>query len=121
MGNFTEESCRRVFRTRFPSGPFFQIVRFVYRTFEAGSAAFPSSHVAVALTTLWFSWRYLRPIRWLHTLVAFLLCVSTVYGRYHYVIDVVAGILTAAILVPVGNWLYDRIDPRAGRATNAIH
>ena len=85
-------------------------MKFIYRHFEANSAAFPSSHVAVALTTLWFSWRYLRPIRWLHTLAAALLCLSTVYCRYHYAVDVPAGIVAALILAPLGNWLYQRID-----------
>jgi len=35
-----------------------------------------------------------------------LLCVSTVYCRYHYVVDVFAGVLTALVLVPLGNKLY---------------
>ena len=35
-----------------------------------------------------------------------LLCLSTVYCRYHYLVDVLAGLLTAAALVPLGNWLY---------------
>ncbi|HAB16501.1 MAG TPA: phosphatase PAP2 family protein [Verrucomicrobiota bacterium] len=91
-------------------GPFFGIMKLIYRNFEANSAAFPSSHVAVALTTLWFSWRYVRPIRWLHAGVAALLCLSTVYCRYHYAVDVPAGILTALILVPIGNWLFRRVD-----------
>jgi len=62
----------------------------------------------VALTTVYFSFRYLRSIRYIHLLLALLLCLSTVYGRYHYVVDVVAGAVTALILVPVGNWLYLR-------------
>jgi membrane-associated phospholipid phosphatase len=60
----------------------------------------------VALTTVYFSFKYLRPIRWIHTLVAGLLCLSTVYCRYHYAVDVPAGALTTAILVPLGNWLF---------------
>ncbi|HEY9173154.1 MAG TPA: phosphatase PAP2 family protein [Verrucomicrobiae bacterium] len=90
------------------SGPIFRLMAWIYENFEALGAAFPSSHVAVAITTLWFSFRYLRRIRWFHAIMVVLLCVSTVYGRYHYVVDVVAGILTAAILVPAGNWLYAR-------------
>jgi membrane-associated phospholipid phosphatase len=38
--------------------------------------------------------------------LACLLCLSTVYCRYHYVVDVMAGLVTAAVLVPLGNWLY---------------
>jgi len=87
---------------------FFRIMAWIYATFEAPGAAFPSSHVAVALTTVYFSFRYLRSIRYIHLVLALLLCLSTVYGRYHYVVDVVAGAVTALILVPVGNWLYLR-------------
>lgn len=87
-------------------GPFFKIMAVIYRHMEAPGAAFPSSHVAVALATVWFSFLYLRRIRHLHLIVASLLCVSTVYCRYHYIIDVIAGILTAALLVPLGHWLH---------------
>jgi membrane-associated phospholipid phosphatase len=68
----------------------------------------PSSHVAVAITTLWFSFRYLPRIRLVHLTVTILLCLSTVYCRFHYAVDVVAGVLVAAVLVPLGNWLYDQ-------------
>jgi len=76
----------------------------------------PQQSRAVALTTVYFSFRYLRPIRFVHLVVALLLCLSTVYCRYHYVVDVVAGVMTAMILVPLGNWLYFRFHkPREGR------
>lgn len=85
---------------------FFRIMGWIYDRFEATGAAFPSSHVAVALCTLFFSFRYLRRVRYVHLVAAILLCISTVYGRYHYVLDVVAGIAVAAVLVPLGDWLY---------------
>ncbi len=87
-------------------GPFYQIMQWIYRVFEAPGAAFPSSHVAVAIATVYFSFRYLRSIRWLHLAAVILLCLSTVYCRYHYAIDAVAGVVTAALLIPVGNRLY---------------
>lgn len=90
------------------AGPFYQIMAFIYRTFEAPGAAFPSSHVAVALCTVCFSFLYLRRIRYFHLVLAVLLCLSTVYCRYHYVVDVIAGAVTAAVLVPLGHWLYFR-------------
>ncbi len=95
------------------AGVFFQIMKWVYRVFEAPGAAFPSSHVAVALCTVFFSFRYLRPIRYIHLGVAALLCLATIYCRYHYVVDVLAGVLTAAVLIPVGNWLYFKSQARA--------
>jgi membrane-associated phospholipid phosphatase len=88
------------------SGLFFKIMEVIYAIFEAPGAALPSSHVAIALCTVYFSFRYLPRIRHLHLVMALLLCLSTVYCRYHYVIDVVAGCLTAAVLLPLANRLY---------------
>lgn len=90
------------------AGPFFKIMAWIYQVFEAPGAALPSSHVAIAIGTVFFSFRYLRPIRWLHLAVAVLLCFSTMYCHYHYGIDVLTGVLTAVTLIPLGNWLYSK-------------
>jgi membrane-associated phospholipid phosphatase len=92
-------------------GPFFQIMALIYSYLEAPGAAFPSSHVAVAICTVYFSFRYLRKIRHVHLVDVILLCLSTIYCRYHYVVDVVAGIAVAGLLVPLGNWLYFKFTP----------
>ena len=44
------------------------------------------------------------------------LIISTVYCRYHYVADVLAGITCAAISVPVGDRIYDAWREREERA-----
>jgi membrane-associated phospholipid phosphatase len=95
-----------VFPDAIKVGLFYRIMALIYGIFEAPGAAFPSSHVAIAIGTVFFSFRYLRPIRWPHFAVVILLCLSTIYCRYHYAVDVVAGALTAAALIPLGNWLY---------------
>jgi membrane-associated phospholipid phosphatase len=41
------------------------------------------------------------------------LCFATVYCRYHYVIDVLAGLVTAAVLLPLGNWFFFRSTGRS--------
>ena len=87
-------------------------MHWIYDVFEPPGAAFPSSHVVVALCTVYFSFRYLRPIRYLHLAVAILLCFSTVYCRYHYVVDALAGLAAAAVLIPSGNWLYFKFSER---------
>jgi membrane-associated phospholipid phosphatase len=86
----------------------FGVMAWIYRVFESPGAAFPSSHVAIALCTLYFSFRYLRAIRYLHLVLVVLLCLSTIYCHYHYGVDVLAGLLTAAVLLRLGNWLYSR-------------
>lgn len=90
------------------TGLFYRIMKWIYQVFESPGAAIPSSHVAVALCTVFFSFRYLRSIRWPHLVVAAMLCLATVYCRYHYACDVLAGIATALVLIPLGNHLFLR-------------
>lgn len=98
------------------SAVFYKIMAVIYDIFESPGAAFPSSHIAVALVTLYFSFKYLRPIRHVHLVAVVLLSLSTVYGHYHYVVDVIGGAATAFVLVPLGNWLYARTEMYADRA-----
>jgi len=97
-------------RLEFPAaiqvGPFFNTMRVIYAHFEPRGGAFPSSHVAIALCTLYFSWRYLRRIRYVHLAAVVLLCLATVYCRYHYAVDVLGGFVSAALLIPLGERLY---------------
>jgi len=59
-------------------------------------AAFPSAHVAGSTVAILASWRYRRWLFWICLPFFVCMCVSTVYGRYHYVADVLAGIVTGA-------------------------
>jgi len=91
------------------SGPFFNLMKLVYKLVEPeGGAAFPSSHVALAVAALWFSWTCFKYVRWLHLVAVIMLCLSTVYCGYHYAVDVLGGLATAALLVPVGELIYRR-------------
>ncbi len=59
-------------------------------------AAFPSAHVAGSMVAILCAWRYRRWLFWA-TLPFFVsMMVATVYGRYHYVADVLAGMLVGA-------------------------
>ena len=101
-------------------GLFFRIMALIYEVFEAPGAALPSSHVAASICTVWFSFRYRLRIRYVHLVMVVLLCLSTIYCRYHYVIDVFAGLLTVAVLVPLGNWLFNRYhEPQAAQGGGA--
>ena len=90
------------------NGLFYRLMEWIYRVFEAPGAAFPSSHVAIAVCTVFFSFRYLRPLRYPHLALVVLLCLGTIYGRYHYVVDVLGGLFVAGTFLPLGNWLYSR-------------
>lgn len=87
------------------TGPLYQ---FVHRVLENGGskgAAFPSSHVAVAVAVLIVLWRHDRALfAWLVPFVVGLV-VGTVYGRFHYGVDTLAGLLAAFVLVWMSRWV----------------
>ncbi len=66
---------------------------------------FPSGHTAVTLVVLWYAFREERPAGYLILPVAALLLLSTVYCRYHYVIDLMAGVPVAVVSVLLADWL----------------
>ena len=87
--------------TNLHAGPVTLWIRQTLDMFEHNKTdAFPSGHTAVALVTLFHAWRCRETVlfRILVPAVSALI-VSTVYLRYHYVIDVIAGILLAMLTV----------------------
>jgi len=60
---------------------------------------FPSLHTAVTLVTLIFAWRTWRVFFWILLPFAAALVFSTVYLRFHYVIDLVAAVPLTAFTV----------------------
>jgi membrane-associated phospholipid phosphatase len=70
---------------------------------------FPSGHTELTLLTLYYSWRFHKPtFRWF-LLPCSLLILSTVYLRYHYVVDIVAGFFFALAIVLTANWLHRKL------------
>ncbi|HSS43727.1 MAG TPA: phosphatase PAP2 family protein [Thermoanaerobaculia bacterium] len=70
---------------------------------------FPSGHTMIAVAVLLVAFRRARDVFWFLLPVAVCLVISTVYCRYHYVVDVLAGMLLAVLTVPLGDRLYDRL------------
>jgi len=87
---------------------FYHIMSVIHSSMQVIGAAFPSSHVAVSLTSLYFAWISFQRGRYVILVMVSLLCLSTVYCRYHYAVDVFGGIIVAAGLIPFGEWLYRR-------------
>ena len=67
----------------------------------------PSGHTQVALMVLFLSYRYRRLLFYILLPVATGLILSTVYHRYHYVIDLFAGAFLAVVCILVGPRLYE--------------
>lgn len=68
---------------------------------------FPSGHTMIAVVVLVVAFQRARDAFWWLLPVAICLVISTVYCRYHYVVDVIAGAILAVITVPLGDRLYD--------------
>lgn len=70
--------------------------------------AFPSGHTGIALTVLYLTYRCDRRLfPWFLPFVGALVF-ATVYCRYHYVVDVLAGVLLTVVTVALGEWLYGK-------------
>ena len=81
---------------------------------------FPSGHTQMTLISLWFALAYRRPLFWIYLPLSIALIFSTVYLRYHYVIDVVAGFAFAGITLLLGPrlwaWWVTGVSDKFGRS-----
>ncbi len=84
---------------------FTDIMRHIHANGALHGAAFPSSHVAGSMVSWWWGWKAAPRHRWWFTTLWVLLCLSIVYCRYHYVVDLVAGIAWGALIM----WLTSRL------------
>ena len=67
--------------------------------------AFPSSHVGVAVTVLVILWHFkARIAKHVFLPLVIALSLATVYGQYHYVTDVVAGLMMGLAIGFWGAW-----------------
>jgi membrane-associated phospholipid phosphatase len=62
----------------------------------------PSSHVAVATVVFVFAYKYTRRLFYFLGPLILSLFVGTVWGRFHYLSDVIAGILVAFLSLYLG-------------------
>ncbi|MEK6321232.1 MAG: phosphatase PAP2 family protein [Acidobacteriota bacterium] len=71
---------------------------------------FPSGHTELTLLVLYYAHRFHRRTFWWLLPLGTGVIISTVYLRYHYVVDVVAGALLAFAIVIVAKPLYRMLD-----------
>ncbi|HSB11021.1 MAG TPA: phosphatase PAP2 family protein [Blastocatellia bacterium] len=74
---------------------------------------FPSGHTEVTLLVLYYAHRFHRKVFWWFLPFGIGIIISTVYLRYHYVVDVVAGAVLALIVIAVAKPLHRLLDRRA--------
>jgi membrane-associated phospholipid phosphatase len=85
---------------------FFDLVHQVSARGGARGGAFPSAHVSGAVVVSLVAWRHQR--RLAYPLIPFTgsVMAATVYGRFHYVLDVLAGAALAIAVVAAHRYLF---------------
>ena len=69
---------------------------------------FPSLHVAISFVVWLYAWRNSRWLGWILTPLILSLWISTVYLRYHYLVDCLAGLALAPLSYWLANWMFKR-------------
>lgn len=69
---------------------------------------FPSLHVAISFVVWLYAWRNSRRLGLVLTPLILSLWISTVYLRYHYLVDCLAGLALAPLCYGLANWMFGR-------------
>jgi membrane-associated phospholipid phosphatase len=98
-----------------PHGPVRSVVVWLLETRSSRGTAFPSSHVAVALTQSILAVRYFGARGFTVGVVSVGLALGAIYGGFHYAVDVIAGALLGMLTCALGLVLW----PSRARASQA--
>jgi membrane-associated phospholipid phosphatase len=73
---------------------------------------FPSGHTELTILAWWGSRMVSK--RWFQIYLFYTPCIifATVYLRYHYTVDLLAGMVTAAVLILAAPMLYQKLSPK---------
>lgn len=98
LGNWFMTHDFRMAAPGWSDGFFYHLLDVTHDSGERPTAAFPSSHVGI--TTILFLLALRTRCRWLSGTILFfliLMCFSTVYIFAHYLVDVIAGLVTGVL------------------------
>lgn len=101
-------SMANLWHSDLQGGPFTVTIAVIEHFGRVRGAAFPSEHVAGSVAALLGACRHRRWFFWVMLPLVLCMCVSTIWGRYHYVADVFGGIVTGTL----GYWIGRRIMER---------
>ncbi len=71
--------------------------------------AFPSGHTDMTFLSIVLAFKFRAKIRWVIFIIGASLIFSTVYLRYHYVIDLVAGVMVGLFTLYSWSWVRERM------------
>lgn len=89
-------------------GFFYELVEGSQQVGERPTAAFPSSHVGISTIMMIMAWRSSKKLFGCLLPFYLLLCIATVYIQAHYLIDSIAGFISAFVLYAVVTWMFKK-------------
>jgi membrane-associated phospholipid phosphatase len=92
-----------------PNGVIRQSVRWLLESRSSEGTAFPSSHVALAITASVLAFRYYRGRGLVIGLVTIFLSLGAVYGGFHYGVDVLGGAALGFATTAAALWVHRRL------------
>jgi len=103
--------------------PFIEAIQNALNALEKNKTdAFPSGHTAIALMSLYYAWKEREKILFAGFVpVVTGLIISTVYLRYHYVIDVIAGIALTGLTIALAPGLRRLLSTAPGHPGDERH
>ena len=96
-------------------GFFYSLVEGSQQVGERPTAAFPSSHVGISTILMFMAFRGSKRLFGFLFPFYVLLCVATVYIQAHYVIDAMAGFISAFLIYAFTSWLYRKFFSTSSR------
>lgn len=100
-------------------GALFGLVHAILEGASSKGTAFPSSHVAAAGAAVWTAGLEDRRWGWLLALPWLALTAGTVYGRFHYAVDALAGVVMALAAVAVARLAGSVQEAEVARASSS--
>lgn len=108
VGDYFSSHCEMLPGPGDADGLFYGLVEQSQAAGERPTAAFPSSHVGISTILMILAWRGKRMLFAVLLPFYLLLCFATVYIQAHYLIDALAGFVSAIVVFLMVEWLYDR-------------
>ncbi|MBR1469879.1 MAG: phosphatase PAP2 family protein [Prevotella sp.] len=100
VGDYFYHHTERIVSPGWQDGLFYHLVEGAHQAGERPTAAFPSSHVGITVVLLLLAWNAQtrrQSLFWLLMPFALLMFFATVYIQAHYVVDVIAGLLSGIL------------------------
>ncbi len=101
-------TMKHLYTVRLNGGIFTRLVNIIEAAGSVRGAAFPSSHVMTSFVVLLFARRYSRTAYLIFLPIILGLFFATVYCRFHYVVDVMGGLVVGGI----SSWLAPKLNRR---------